>query len=89
MKKHILNPYKVNWKMYGLIGGISVLVMIFAVSWNNDTNSSISDVIKNLAFGCVASTLVALSIEIGNTKEKMKKQIVYIMQYFLNYNIEY
>ena len=52
MKKHILNPYKVNWKMYGLIGGISVLVMIFAVSWNNDTNSSISDVIKNLAFGC-------------------------------------
>ena len=73
MKKHILNPYKVNWKMYGLIGGISVLVMIFAVSWNNDTNSSISDVIKNLAFGCVASTLVALLIEIGNTKEKNEK----------------
>ena len=59
--------------MYGLIGGISVLVMIFAVSWNNDTNSSISDVIKNLAFGCVASTLVALLIEIGNTKEKNEK----------------
>ena len=73
MKKHILNPYKLNWKMYGLIGGISVLVMIFAVSWNNDTNNSISDVIKNLAFGCVASTLVALLIEIGNTKEKNEK----------------
>ena len=73
MKKHIHNPYKVNWKMYGLIGGISILVMVAAVVQNNATHDLISDVIKNLAFGCVASILVALLIEIGNIKEKNEK----------------
>lgn len=56
--------------MYSLIGGISVLIMIFAVIWNDITDSLISDTVKNLAFGCVASTLVALLIEVGNIKEK-------------------
>ena len=73
MKRHINNPYKVNWIMYISIGGISVLIMICSVWWNRCTNSSVSDVIKNLAFGCVASTLVALLIEIGNIKEKNEK----------------
>ena len=73
MKRHINNPYKVNWKMYGLIGGISVLIMIISVVQNNLTSNSISDIAKNLAFGCVASTLVALLIEIGNVKEKNEK----------------
>ena len=31
MKRHINSPYKMNWKMYGLIGGISVLIMIIAL----------------------------------------------------------
>lgn len=61
MKRHINNPYKINWKMYALIGGTSVLIMI------------ISDIVKNLAFGCVASIIVALLIEIGNIKEKNNK----------------
>ena len=73
MKRHINNPYKMNWKMYGLIGGISVLIMIIAVIWDDFTGSLISDIVKNLAFGCVASTLVALLIEIGNIKEKNEK----------------
>lgn len=73
MQKHIHNPYKVNWKMYGLIGGISILVMIVAVVQNNTSHDLISDIVKNLAFGCVASTLVALLIEIGNVKEKNEK----------------
>ena len=73
MKKHIGNPYKVNWKMYNLICGMSILMMIFAVYWNNSTKSCISDIIKNLAYGCVASTIVTLLIEIGNTKEKNEK----------------
>lgn len=73
MKKHIHNPYKVNWKMYGLIGGISIFAMVAAVVQNNVTHDLISDIIKNLAFGCVASTLVALLIEIGNIKEKNEK----------------
>lgn len=62
-----------NWKMYGLIGGISVLIMIIAVIYNNNTDSLISDIVKNLAFGCVASTVVALLIEVGNIKEKNEK----------------
>ena len=62
-----------NWKMYGLIGGISVLIMIIAVICNDNTDSLISDIVKNLAFGCVASTIVALLIEIGNIKEQNDK----------------
>lgn len=73
MKRHINNPYKMNWKMYGLIGGISVLIMIIAVICNDIAYSLILDVVKNLAFGCVASTLVALLIEVGNVKEKNEK----------------
>lgn len=73
MKKHIKNPYKVNWKMYGLIGGISALIMIIAVIRNDSAPSLFLDVVKNLAFGCVASTLVALLIEVGNIKEKNEK----------------
>lgn len=37
MKRHINSPYKMNWKMYGLIGGISVLIMIIAVICNDNT----------------------------------------------------
>lgn len=59
--------------MYSLIGGISVLIMVIAVIWNTLTNSLVSDIVKNLAFGCVASTLVALLIEVGNIKEKNEK----------------
>lgn len=70
MKRHISSPYKVNWKLYGLIGGISSLIMIVSVICNYVSNCLISDVVKNLAFGCVASTIVALLIEVGNTKEK-------------------
>ena len=73
MKRHINSPYKMNWKMYGLIGGISVLIMIIAVICNDNTDSLISDIVKNLAFGCVASTIVALLIEIGNIKEQNDK----------------
>ena len=69
--------------MYGLIGGISVLIMIISVVQNNLTSNSISDIAKNLAFGCVASTLVALLIEIGNVKEKNEKEMYYFSMEFL------
>lgn len=65
--------------MYGLIGGVSMLIMIIAVIRDADTGNLFLDVVKNLAFGCVASTIVALLIEIGNVKEKMKEQIVCMM----------
>lgn len=73
MKRHINNPYKMNWKMYGLIGGISVLIMGIAVYVNTNTRGIFSDIVKNLSFGCVASTIVALLIELGNIKEKNEK----------------
>lgn len=73
MKRHINNPYKMNWKMYGLIGGISVLIMIIAIICNDITDSLISDIVKNLSFGCVASTIVAFLIEFGNIREKNEK----------------
>lgn len=59
--------------MYSLIGGISVLIMIIAVICNDITNSLISDIVKNLSLGCVASIIVALLIELGNIKEKNEK----------------
>lgn len=73
MRKHINNPHKVNWKMYSFIGLISVLIMIVGVIWYDCTKSIASDILKNLAFGCVASTLVALLIDIGNIREKNEK----------------
>lgn len=59
--------------MYASIGGLSVLVMIVAAICNDITDSLVSDIVKNLAFGCVASTIVAFLIEIGNIKEKNEK----------------
>ena len=76
MKAHIHNPYKVNWKMYGLIGVISILVMIFAsfcCSNAQNVQSIIFDIIRNLSYGGVASVFIALLIEIGNVKEKNNK----------------
>ena len=73
MKRHINSPYKLNLKMYGLIGGVSTLIMIIAVIRDADTGNLFLDVVKNLAFGCVASTIVALLIEIGNVKEKNER----------------
>lgn len=70
MKRHINNPHKVNWKIYGLIGGISLLITIITVILCRVENNSILNAIQNLAIGCVASTLVALLIEVGNIKEK-------------------
>ena len=73
MKRHIENPYTVNWKMYGLIGGISIFIMIVSVIQNYSSHGLVSDIIKNLSLGCVASAIVALLIEIGNIRDKNEK----------------
>ena len=73
MKRHIENPYTVNWKMYGLIGGISLLIAIVSAIQNCSSHGLISDIVKNLSLGCVASTIVALLIEIGNVRDKNEK----------------
>lgn len=73
LKRQINNPYSINWKMYAFIGAVSVIIMIGAVAHNNACNDLLSEIVKNLAFGCVASTTVAFLIEIGNVREKNKK----------------
>lgn len=94
MRKHINNPHKVNWKMYGFIGGISLLTMFVAVVWHDCTQNIISDIAKNLAFGCVASTIVALLIEIGNIREKNEKtnkiydSVYYELQFCIMHYVE-
>ena len=59
--------------MYGFIGGVSLIIMIIAAIQNHSYPDLISDIIKNLSIGCVASTIVALLIEIGNIREKNEK----------------
>ncbi len=75
MQRHIKKPYRINWKMYSLIGGISVVMMIVSVISDNITHNIISEIMKNLAFGCVASIFIALLLDIGNINEKNKKAI--------------
>lgn len=58
--------------MYSSILGISIIIMIIAVIFY-DNNDRFLEVVKNLAFGCVASTLVALLIEVENVKENNEK----------------
>ena len=63
MKRHINNSYKINWENVRFNRGVSLLMMTVAVIWNNITDSLISDIVKNLGFGCVTSTLAAFLIE--------------------------
>lgn len=75
MKRQISNPYKINWKIYGLVFTISVILMIISVALYEKNQKAIIDVAKNLTFGCVASTIVAFLIEIGNIKDKNEKAL--------------
>ncbi len=59
--------------MYSLIGGLSAVIMVIAAICNPNNEILFFDILKNLGFGCVASTIVALLIEIGNVKEKNEK----------------
>lgn len=73
MKRHIENPYSINWKMYGLIGGISLFIAIVSTIQNRSSEGLISEIVKNLSLGCVASIIVALLIDIGNVRDKNEK----------------
>lgn len=70
LQKQIQNPYKVNWRLYVSIGGLSVLAMVIAIAWDNYATCILSGTMENLALGCVASVIIALLIEIGNVKDK-------------------
>lgn len=82
MKRHIDKPYKINLKVYISIGLMSEVALFVSVFYNDFMGSKISDIVKNMSIGCLASVIVALIIEIGNNKERnMNANTVYDLVY--------
>lgn len=76
MNRTIVNPNKVNHKMYiGLV--VIFLITLFISLIIPEEKSSfcknVCEIIKNLSYGCVASTVVAWLIDCTNIKNQNKK----------------
>lgn len=71
MRRTIENPYRVNHKLYfGLICSFSFALFISFIIASNEKekSSALVEVLKNLSYGCIASTVVAWLIDIANTE---------------------
>lgn len=77
MRKAIEKPFRVNNKLYGIITIISCVGIGLACYYENESASAtvnvMKDIIKNISFGCLASTVVAWLLEIYNVREKNQK----------------
>lgn len=76
MKRTISNPNKVHYKMYLWIIGIAFTTLILSLIIPNCGYPFIEislDVIKNLSYGCIASTVIAWIIDCVNVKNANKK----------------
>lgn len=73
IKKQIEKPFKVNHKLYGFITGISMLGIAIAFWCFPKEDSFIGDIIKNISFGCFASTIIAWLLEIYAIRQKNQK----------------
>lgn len=76
MKRTISNPHKVNFKMYIIIIIISLITLISSITIPNFEQPflyNFLEIIKNLSYGCIASTIVALIIDCVNVKNLNKK----------------
>lgn len=79
MKRTIINPHKVNHKLYAFLAFLSLIVLFISftiqirVPEESGFLSVFTDTIKNLSYGCIASTLVAWIIDIANTRNSNKK----------------
>lgn len=79
MKRIIINPHKVNHKLYVFLVFLSLIVLFISLTTQvkNPEGSSLlsvfADAIKNLSYGCIASTVVAWIIDIANTRNLNKK----------------
>lgn len=76
MNRTISNPNKVNHKIY--IGLIILFLITLKFSFSaptkiNLTFPNLSDIIKNLSYGCIASTAVAWMIDCANIRNLNKK----------------
>ena len=76
MKRTISNPNKVSKKMYLGIMCISLITLLLSLvipTCDLEFLKALLDVIKNLSYGSIASTIVALLIDIANTKKANKR----------------
>lgn len=79
MKRTIINPHKVNHKLYILLVFLSLITLFISLAMQvkvlsaGSFSSVFADTIKNLSYGCIASTLVAWIIDIANTRNLNKK----------------
>lgn len=95
MEQEIKNPFKTNFKLYIFILLLSIIFMILGINLQQQEEYSvIADIIKNLSYGSLASTLVALIIEISNNKDKnqrfnkLYKSIYFDLQFYIMKYIE-
>ena len=76
MKRAISNPNRVHHTMYILIIAISVVALIISITvptFSCKLLEVIWEVLKNLSYGCIASTLVAWIIDYVNVKKANQK----------------
>ena len=72
MRRTIENPHRVNQKLYiALICffSIALLISFMIASKEEPKTAALVEVLKNLSYGCIASTVVAWLIDIANTKQ--------------------
>lgn len=76
MKRTISNPYKVNHKLYIrliFLFLITLFISFFIPTRENNYLATCADIIKNLSYGCIGSTVVAWLIECKDIKNANSK----------------
>ena len=76
MEKVISNPNKANHKLYILLIFLFMATLILSFSIPNNKGvviKNFSEILKNLSYGCIASTFVAWLIDCSNAKTSNKK----------------
>lgn len=73
IEKKIRNPFKVNHRIYILISGCSVFGIIIGSFHLFFCGDWLFEIIKNISYGCFASTIVAWLLEVYNVRDKNHK----------------
>ncbi len=69
-RRQIYNPAKVSYRLYVFLIGGSILLMVFGFIC---LEGIFSDIIKNLSYGLLSSSIGALLIEFSNVRDKNRK----------------
>ena len=73
MKRAIENPYKVSHKIYIYLVAVFTIILGTILFAPLGINELVKDIIKNLSYGCIASTVVAWLIDCANIRNANKK----------------